>query len=182
MSRWPEARDFIRRPGGWDVGPRPKERDVRRPAAAVLVAALIAASAASCKEHQIEVPTRAERVEEAEAAFDPAMFDTISWASQEARIEQGNEVFAAECRKCHGTLGKGGTDYAREQELDVPSLVEPDWEFRADLAGVRRRIFTGHEEGMPTLGIAGLSPREIDAVAAYVIDDLRPEVLGSRAP
>lgn len=142
-------------------------------------AALVAALLGACQEREIETRSRAERVEEAEALFDPALFDTIAWADQELRIQQGNAVYAAECRRCHGTLGEGDTEYAREQELDVPSLVEPDWEYGGDPAAVRRRIFTGHEAGMPTWGVAGITPREIDAVAAYLTEDLRPEVLGN---
>jgi hypothetical protein len=75
-------------------------------------------------------------------------------------------------------LGDGGTDYARQRNLDVPSLVEPDWEFRDDLEGTRRRVFVGHADGMPIWGVAGISPREIDAVSYYVLEVLRPEVLG----
>jgi hypothetical protein len=40
---------------------------------------------------------------------------------------------------------------------------------------VRRRIFTGHPAGMYTWGIAGISPREIDAVAHYILERLRPD-------
>ncbi|HUG01298.1 MAG TPA: c-type cytochrome [Longimicrobiales bacterium] len=145
-------------------------------------AAIVAATLGACQEHEIETPSRAERVEEAEAIFDPAMFDTIAWADPELRIQQGNAVYAAECRRCHGTLGEGDTEYAREHGLDVPSLVKPDWEYAGDPAAVRRRIFIGHEAGMPTWGVAGITPREIDAVAAYVTEDLRPEVLGAGSP
>ena len=57
-------------------------------------------------------------------------------------------------------------------------MVDPDWEFRDDLEGTRRRVFVGHPAGMPTWGVAGISPREIDAVSHYVLGVLRPEVLG----
>jgi mono/diheme cytochrome c family protein len=46
---------------------------------------------------------------------------------------------------------------------------------------VRRRIFTGHPAGMPTWGVAGIPAREIDAVAAYILEQLRPDVLGGGA-
>jgi mono/diheme cytochrome c family protein len=142
---------------------------------------LIASFTGACQEHEFEAPSRAERVDEAAARFGPAMFDTIAWESEDQRVREGNAVYAAECRRCHGTLGRGGTEYALSRGLEVPSLVEADWAYAGDPLAVRRRIFTGHEAGMPTWGIAGISPREIDAVAAYLTDDLRPEILEGEA-
>jgi mono/diheme cytochrome c family protein len=144
-------------------------------------ALLLASSVGACQEHEFEPPSRAERVEEAATRFDPSMFDTIAWDSDAQRVLEGNAVYAAECRRCHGTLGRGETEYARSQRLEVPSLVEADWAYADDPVAVRRRIFTGHEEGMPTWGIAGISARQIDAVAAYLTDDLRPEILEGEA-
>lgn len=71
----------------------------------------------------------------------------------------------------------GGTRYAVQRDLLVPSLVEPDWEFNGDLEGLRHYIFVGHGTGMPTWGVAGLTLREVDAVTHYLLDVLRPEVL-----
>lgn len=134
----------------------------------------------ACQEHEFEPPSQAERVEEADRRFDTALFDTVSWPDEAVRVREGNAVYAAECRKCHGTVGQGATEYAIANGLDVPSLVEPDWDLADDPLALRHRIYTGHEKGMPTWGIAGISPREIDAVAAYLTEDLRPEVLEER--
>lgn len=82
-----------------------------------------------------------------------------------------------ECRRCHGPLGRGDTEYARARGVEVPSLVEPDWPL-AELDSVRRAIYVGHEAGMPTFGARDLDSREIDAAAAYVLLTLRPEILG----
>lgn len=150
--------------------------------AAAALGALAVAAGAGCGEHEFDPPSRAERVEEAAERFDAASFDTIAWADEAQRMLEGNAVYAAECRRCHGPLGRGDTEYARANNLDVPSLVEPDWDFADDPIGVRRRIFTGHEAGMPTWGVAGITPREIDAVAAYLLEDLRPEILGGSEP
>lgn len=138
-----------------------------------------AVALAGCQEHEFPPPDREQQVAEAEAAFSPALFDTIAWESDAQRIGQGNSVFAAECRKCHGPLGRGGTEYTRAEGLEVPSLVEPEWEYGDDAVAVRRRIYAGHPAGMPTWGVAGITPREIDAVAAYITEQLRPEVLGT---
>jgi mono/diheme cytochrome c family protein len=134
---------------------------------------------AACEKHEFEPPSREGQVAQADSSYSPALFDSITWASDTARAAEGNNVFATHCRKCHGPLGKGATEYAAERDLDVPSLVEPDWEFSDDLEGARHRIFTGHPAGMPTWGVAGITPREIDAVAYYVIRQLRPEVMDS---
>lgn len=145
---------------------------MKRAAALLLAAALGAACG-----HDFEPPDRAERVDQAARLYSAALFDTVTWASDSARSLAGNEVYAATCRRCHGPLGQGGTDYARQRGLEVPSLVEPDWPVsRVDT--LRRRIFVGHEEGMPTFGVAGISPREIDGAAFYLLYTLRPDVLG----
>lgn len=146
-------------------------RLVRASAVGVLAAAIL-----GC-EHEFEPPDPSLRVERAAAAYSPALFDTVTWESQDLRITQGNVAYAEQCRRCHGTLGRGGTDYARARDLAVPSLVEPAWAF-ASLDSLRRRIYTGHESGMPVFGDGTLDPRGIDATAAYILLDLRPEVLG----
>ena len=142
-----------------------------------VVAALAAFTALSgCSDHEFEPPDPAARVERVAASFDPAVFDTIAWESQADRTATGNAVYAAECRRCHGTLGRGDADYGRARGLDVPSLVEPEWPL-ASFDSVRHRIYVGHESGMPVFGERNLTPREIDAAAAYVLLTLRPDVL-----
>lgn len=139
--------------------------------------ALASTTALGGCEQEFEPPDPAVRVERAAASYSPALFDTITWENPETRIEQGNTAYAEQCRRCHGTVGRGETDYARARDLTVPSLVEPDWAF-ADLDSLRRRIYTGHASGMPVFGDGTLDPRQIDATAAYVLLGLRPEMLG----
>lgn len=139
--------------------------------------ALLWLPALGCQEQEFEPPDRGERVEEAERVYSEALFDTIAWPSDSIRATEGNGVFSAKCRQCHGSFGRGGTEYAADRDLDVPSLVEPDWEYAGDPDAVRHRIFVGHPEGMPTWGVAGISPREIDATAFYILEWLRPDVL-----
>lgn len=137
----------------------------------VMIAALSA-----CDSDGYDAPDRAERVAEADSLYSSAAFDTVDWTSESVRIQAGNLVYADECRRCHGPLGRGDGDHARSLDLDVPSLVDPEWEYGDDLEPIRRRIFTGHPEGMPTWGIAGLTPRQIDAAAFYIVRQLREEV------
>jgi mono/diheme cytochrome c family protein len=134
---------------------------------------------AACEKAEYERPDRAEQVADAEAMLTPETFDTVTWSNPQERAFAGNNVFAAKCRSCHGYLGEGDTEYAREQRVAVPSLVREDWP-HDDIESARRRIFTGHPAGMPTFGVARISPREIDAAAYYIVEVLRPEVLQQR--
>lgn len=149
-------------------------RSVRAPRLPALAVAL-AAGLSACHQ-EFEPPDRAARVARADSLFATRSFDTISWSDAGTRLTEGNLVYAEECRRCHGALGRGDTDYARERNLDVPSLVERDWPM-AQADSLRRKIFIGHESGMPIFGDGDLSLRQIDATAAYILLTLRPEVL-----
>jgi len=59
----------------------------------------------------------------------------------------------------------------------VPPLVEPEWRLASSIDSVRHRVFVGRAAGMPTWGIAGTGPREIDTAAFYVLDLPRPGAL-----
>jgi mono/diheme cytochrome c family protein len=137
------------------------------------IAGLLLISA--CSEHHFEPPSREDQVVRADSTFSPALFDSITWPNQDTRLLEGNATYAAECRRCHGTNGEGGTAYALERSLDVPVLTRLDWPQGDSVKSVRHRIFIGHPNGMPTWGVAGISLREIDAVAAYVVQQLRPD-------
>jgi len=142
-----------------------------------LVVGLTLFALGGCK-HEMEPPDREARVSDAETRFSETDFDTLTWSNADERALAGNAVFAAKCRTCHGTLGEGDTEYAAGRGLAVPSLVGPGWVLSDSLDAVRRRVFVGHAAGMPTWGVAGISPREIDAVSYYIVERLRPEVLG----
>lgn len=150
--------------------------------AALLAATAIAGAGSACQEHEFHPPPEDEQVSLADSLYSPALFDSITWSSDEARVEAGNLVYADECRRCHGVVGRGATDYGREQQLTVPSLVEPEWALAGDLPALRHRIFTGHQGGMPSWGLASrLTPRQIDAAAFYLLEQLRPEILADSA-
>ena len=141
--------------------------------AAALVTLVVATA---CGNHEFEPPDTQARIDRAGAAYSSALFDTVSWSDEATQVTQGNAVYAAECRRCHGPLGQGGTDYARQRNLSVPSLVVADWPF-ATTDSLRHMIYTGHEGGMPVFGDGDLTLREIDATAAYILLTLRPDVL-----
>ncbi|NIP83155.1 MAG: hypothetical protein GWM90_29560 [Gemmatimonadetes bacterium] len=154
----------------------------RRGRLAAALSLALASIATACGDHEFHPPAEEEQVARADSLYSSALFDSLTWASAEERTQAGNLVFADECRRCHGPLGRGDTDYAAEHELDVPSLVEPDWEYDGDLPGTRRVIYTGHLGGMPDWGPDRLTPRQIDAAAFYILEQLRPEVLTDSVP
>lgn len=145
-----------------------------RPAAGWVLAAV--AATAACGGHDFEPPDRVEAVRLASVAYESALFDTVAWETPAEEETVGNLVYVKQCRNCHGPFGGGDTEYARERGLEVPSLVEPDWP-KAHRDSVRLDVYAGHEEGMPVFVAHKLTLREIDAVAAYVVNVLRPDVL-----
>ena len=144
----------------------------------VLLAAAL--SLAACGHHEFEPPDREAKVREAAATYTSALFDTIAWDAGESRDLVGNQVYVEHCRTCHGPLGNGGTDYAVAQGMEVPSLTQPGWRL-ADPDSLHRVVFVGHAKGMPVFGDHDLSLRDIDAVASYILNVLRPDVLGPDA-
>lgn len=149
-------------------------RSLRGPRGRALGISAAAVALAACGHHDFEPPDRSERVRRAEAAYAPALFDSVAWGAEEERALAGNQVYVEACRDCHGPLGRGATAYARERGLDVPSLVDETWPLaRQDT--LRRTIFIGHEDGMPIFGDGKLTPRDIDAVSAYILEVLRPD-------
>lgn len=148
-----------------------------RTAHGALAACLVLALGAACQKHEFPPPDRDQRILDAETLFSGVSFDSITWESDSARMIEGNIVYASTCRRCHGTFGEGGTEYASSRDLDVPSLVLPDWHLSDDVPGIRHSIFVGHAAGMPTFGVATLSLRDIDAASWYVVHGLRPDLI-----
>jgi mono/diheme cytochrome c family protein len=144
----------------------------------ILMGALILAG---CEKDGYEPPPETRRIELADSLYSPALFDTIAWESEEDRVYAGNLVYADSCRRCHGPYGEGGHAQAAGRELFVPSLLEREWRLEGDIEAVRHLVFTGHTGGMPTWGLVRLTPRQIDAVAYYILEQLRPELM-PRAP
>jgi mono/diheme cytochrome c family protein len=165
--------------GNWPLSAAVCRRGSSTRCRRALLVLVPAALLAACESPEYERPDRAEQVLEAEAMLTPETFDTVTWTSAQERAYAGNNVYAAKCRSCHGYMGEGDTEYARQRNVTVPSLVRPDWP-DDDVPSVRRRVYTGHPAGMPTFGVAGITPREIDAVAYYLVEVLRPEVLQRR--
>jgi mono/diheme cytochrome c family protein len=116
----------------------------------------------------------ADSVQVASEIFDEGEFDSIAWDTPTAAQERGAVVFRISCAKCHGARGRGdGGFVASGDTLRPPSFRQRDWRYADDAVGLRRRVFTGTEAGMPTWGLYGLKYRDIDAVATYIQKVLR---------
>ncbi|UCC81931.1 MAG: c-type cytochrome [Gemmatimonadota bacterium] len=111
---------------------------------------------------------RADSIRMAEEAYDAMVFDTVSWESDNARVQRGAIVWQASCEKCHGAEGRGDGEYAMQLGLEVPSFLEPDWTYAFEVDSLRHRIFVGLEGDMPNWGLHGLGYRNIDAAAGYI--------------
>jgi mono/diheme cytochrome c family protein len=110
----------------------------------------------------------------AQAAYDPTLFDTITWKDQAAALERGKVVYQFSCLKCHGETGLGDAAWVRGGDtLHPPSFRAADWPYAQDKDGLRRQVFVGTAEGMPHWGLVGLKPRDLEGVAIYIIEGMR---------
>ena len=116
---------------------------------------------------------RADSVAQAAEMYDVAVFDTLTWADDNARWERGGVVWSFTCSRCHGSDGAGQGEDAVKFGFAVPDMTAPDWPYAGDLPGIRERIFVGHDTEMPSMGLIGLSYSDVDASAHYIDDLLR---------
>lgn len=116
---------------------------------------------------------RADSVARAEGMYDPSVFDTITWESDNARWERGGVVWSFTCQRCHGADGKGQGEDAVKFGIDVPDMTGADWKYAGDIPAIRHEIFVGHDTEMPSLGVIGLGYADVDAAAHYIEDLLR---------
>jgi len=102
-----------------------------------------------------------------------AVFDTITWETENARWERGGVVWSFTCQRCHGSDGKGHGPDATNFDMAVPDITAADWPYAGDIPAIRERIFVGHDSEMPSMGLIGLTYRDVDASAHYIDDLLR---------
>lgn len=147
---------------------------MRRAIFLVLSFALIGTWACG-SDNQSQTTSGAATIGIAQAPFDAAVFDTLTWSSPEQRIAYGQAVFDANCKKCHGPTGGGEGGYIYGgQNLEPPSFLVLDWRFADDPIGLRSYVYSGSVGGMPYWGLTGANYRDIDAVADYIVEVLRP--------
>lgn len=135
---------------------------------------------ASCQAPpQGEAATQTDSTAMAEAAFayDSAAFREMTWDGDSLALERGRTVWLYSCQGCHGLQGEGrGGIVLVNDTVRTPSFLQPEWHLAGAPWELRRRIFAGSEHGMPHWGLFGLSNRDIDAVARYILAQLRAGV------
>jgi len=92
-------------------------------------------------------------------------------APDESQIERGHKVYDKWCFPCHGTgVGKPGTDSLRQRGQN-PAVLEE----RTDLTAPMIKIFVRHGVlFMPTFRKTEISDADLDAIAAYLTRNNKP--------
>jgi len=149
---------------------------MRRAIPAVMALAWLAACAKEAPPPAEEVNTgHADSVAMAAEMFDTTAFDTVTWRTPDEALSRGGLVFRVSCNKCHGVMGNGDGDLVADGKSAKPgSFLADSWKYADDPMGLRKAIFTGSAQDMPYWGLVGLKYRDLDAVASYISDYLRP--------
>jgi cytochrome c oxidase cbb3-type subunit III len=77
------------------------------------------------------------------------------------KLDQGKELFAANCAACHGEAGKGN------QQLGAPNLTDPIWLYGSDIKSITETIAYSRAGVMPAWKDR-LDPITIKALTVYV--------------
>jgi mono/diheme cytochrome c family protein len=140
----------------------------------VLALGLVILGAAACEiQRTPDVRTEEDQVVRAEERYDPVAFDTVVWASQEAAVERGRDIYTWVCADCHGPEGRGdGGRVIDGDTIRPPSFQREDWPYAADAEALHRKVFIGNTLGMPHWGLRLMRPRDIVALEKYIRLDL----------
>jgi len=131
----------------------------------------LALAAAACELERTPPPADAgpAQTELAEQRYDPAVFDTVVWVSQEAAVERGRDIYAWVCADCHGPEGRGdGGRVVDGDTIRPPSFHREGWPYATQPQELQRRVFVGNELGMPHWGLRLMRPRDIVALEKYI--------------
>lgn len=137
-----------------------------RVTAAVAVAAAL--GACDAQEESADARTIDETIEAAHE-YDPAAYDTVTWASDSAAVERGRDIFKWACAECHGETGHGdGGRVIDGDTIRPPTFHQEDWAFADDPDALHQKVFVGNSLGMPHWGLRQMRPRDIVAVERYI--------------
>ncbi len=126
--------------------------------------------AAACDVQEEAPPANeAEVVAEADRAYDPAAYDTVTWASEQAAVDRGRDIFKWACADCHGPEARGdGGRVIDGDTIRPPSFHQDHWKYADDPDALHRKVFIGNNLGMPHWGLRQMRPRDIVAVERYI--------------
>jgi mono/diheme cytochrome c family protein len=139
-------------------------RWIRATAAIGVIAVL-----AGCEPEEEATPQQMNETAVAERQYDPAAYDTVTWASDSAAIARGADIFKWVCAECHGEQGRGdGGRVIDGDTIRPPSFHQTDWPYADDPDALHRKVFVGNTLGMPHWGMRQMRPRDIVAVEKYI--------------
>jgi mono/diheme cytochrome c family protein len=147
----------------------------------VIPAGLALVLGATACDTQQEAPARSEAdiVQSAAAEYDPAAYDSVTWASDSAAVARGRDIFKWACAECHGPAGRGdGGRVIDGDTIRPPDFHRADWSYANDPDALHSKVFVGNELGMPHWGLRQMRPRDIVAVERYI----RLELIQDQAP
>lgn len=122
-----------------------------------------------CGSQQEEPADQLNTTAAAEQEYNPAAYDTVTWASDSAAIARGRDIFKWVCAECHGVTGHGdGGRVIDGDTIRPPDFHQEDWQFADDPQALHRKVYVGNTLGMPHWGLRQMRPRDIVAVERYI--------------
>ncbi len=132
------------------------------------IVAVVTATACETRE-EAPPPSEEEVTADASEAYDPAAYDSVTWASDSAAVARGRDIFKWACAECHGEAGRGdGGRVIDGDTIRPPSFHVQDWPFADDPDALHRKVFVGNSLGMPHWGLRQMRPRDIVAVERFI--------------
>lgn len=129
-------------------------------------------------EQNADPASAAETEADTERVYGPAVYDTVTWASEKAAVDRGRDIYAWSCADCHGDEGRGdGGRVVNGDTLRPLSFHVDGWRFARDPDRLYRSVFAGNSLGMPHWPLRQMRPRDIVAVERYI----RLELFGEGA-
>jgi mono/diheme cytochrome c family protein len=139
------------------------------------LALMLVVAACETDREEPAADTEAAAVAQADRTYDPAAYDTVRWASEQAAVDRGRDIFKWACADCHGEDGRGdGGRVIDGDTIRPPSFHQDDWAYD-DADALHRKVFVGNSLGMPHWGLRQMRPRDIVAVERYIRYELIQE-------
>ncbi|HUH12851.1 MAG TPA: c-type cytochrome [Longimicrobiales bacterium] len=150
------------------------------PLTALLVLGLAACGSDADEAASNPILTEGSDMAAAESHYDSSAFDTIAWADQADAVARGEEMWRYACVECHGPAGEGDGGFVEDGDtLRPPSFRVEGWRYADDKQALLHQIYVGTDREMPHWGLRRMHPRDMDAVATYILEELSGPPAGS---